>query len=190
MEFIELIKHYPLESSTLITIAAGAAGWTIRNIVQLILDNSRYWREQRTFFWKEKIDASKKASEFYFEYLNLLNMFILQFKLYNEGKLEHSELITSVENEVNFYSQRLKQFPHFEHHHINLFYDFNEKENLEIANKNYELLQKVTEISKSKDFNEEKIKKHFEEINNNYKTLFDNHLKYIELVRNDIKKYI
>jgi len=190
MDFIELIKQYPIEGSALISTIAASLGWIARNIAQLLLERSKYWREQRTFFWKEKINAAKKASEFYLEYLNLLNLMIIQFNLYKNGKIGHDTLISSIDQEVNFYNNRIKQFPHFEHHHINLFYDFNEKDNLKTVNENLEVLQKVTEMINSENPDDDSIKIEFEKINTNYIKLYDNYFSYIKIVREDLKRYL
>lgn len=189
MNFIDLIEKYPKESILLISITSGSLGWLFRNLFQLFFENKKYWREQKTFFWKEKIGAAKKASEFYLEYLNLLNLIVLQFKLYKEGKIEHQRLIDLIEQEVNFYDKKLKQFPHFEYHHINLFYNFDQNKNLKLINDNYEVLQKIYELISSKN-NENEIKIQFDKLHENYNTLYSNYLKYINDVREDLEKYI
>lgn len=190
MNFIELIEKFPKESTLLISSTATAVGWFSRNIFQLFFENRKYWREQKTFFWKEKINSAKKASEYYLEYLNFLNLAIIQFKLYEDGKIEHQNLIQSIEQEVNYYNLKLKQFPHFEHHHINLFYNFDQSENLKIINENYELLQKINEIVNSESINEDEMKSQFSKIHHNYKILYSRFLNYIDIVRSDLEKYI
>ncbi len=82
MEIIELWKEYPKIGGTMIAIVSASIGWILRNIFQLIIENHKYKREIKTFFWKEKINASKKASEFYLEQLNFLNLVRHQFEIY------------------------------------------------------------------------------------------------------------
>ena len=190
MNFVELISQYPKESALLITITSSSIGWLLRNFLQNFIEHKKYWTEQKTYYWKEKIESAKKASEFYLEYLNLLNLIIIQFKLYREGKIEHKLLIENFEKEVNFYSNKLKLFPHFEHHHINLFYNFNNENILKITNENQELIQNLHEILGYVNIESEKISDILEKIHNNYDSLVKIHTEYLNIIRKDLKEYI
>lgn len=190
MDFADLISHYPKESGLLITITSTSIGWFLRNISQILVEHRKYWTDQKTYYWKEKIESAKKASEFYLEYLNLLNLIIIQFKLYKEGKIEHTLLVENFEKEVNFYSNRLKLFPHFEHHHINLFYNFDNESILKITNENQELIQKIYEILNSKEIEYEKLSDILEKIYTNYGSLVKIHTEYLNIIRRDLKGYI
>ena len=193
MDIVKLLKEFPTESAALIATTSALLGWVGRNIFQLIVENWRYNKELRTFFWKEKINAAKKASEFYLENLNFLNLVRVQFELYENGKLEHQMLIQSIEKEVSFYREKLKSFPHFEHHHINIFYDFNENRSLKLTTETMEIQQKIHELISDTSISSEqfdsKIKEYSKNIKDNYSELFNIHKCYLKKVREDIGKY-
>ncbi|RKS94081.1 hypothetical protein BC952_1949 [Flavobacterium limicola] len=146
MDITRLLKDYPTESATAIATVFALLGWVGRNIFQIFIENRRYSKELKTFFWKEKLNAAKKASEFYLENLNFLNLVRHQFEMYELGKANQNEFFENIEKEVKFYSEKLKAFPHFEHHHINIFYDFNENRAMEINKNTFEINQKIFEL--------------------------------------------
>ena len=69
-----------------------------------------------------------------------------QFEIYESGKTEHTELFENIEKEVKFYSEKLKAFPHFEHHHINIFYEFDENRAMEINKNTFEIHQRIYDL--------------------------------------------
>lgn len=193
-EIFKLLQEYPKAGATSIAIVSGSAGWLLRNVFQLIIENYRYSKELKTFFWKEKINAAKKASEFYLENLNFLNLVRIQFELCESGKIEHQQLIENFEKEVNFYREKLKSFPHFEHHHINIFYDFDESKIMSITDNSIEIQQKIQELisdqsTPSEEFNQ-KIKDSLKTLKDNYFELFKIYKGYVKKVREDIGNYI
>jgi hypothetical protein len=197
MEITKLLTDYPKEAAVGIATISATLGWTFRNIIQIILDNIKYKKELKTFFWKEKLNAAKKASEFYLENLNFLNLVRHQFEIFEQGNIEHQELFENIQKEVNFYSEKLKAFPHFEHHHINIFYDFNENRAMEINTNSFEIHQKILELMPSELDTKEKleskilgIKAFSKQLKDNYAELFEIQKKYLGSVRNDIKEYL
>ncbi len=197
MEIIELLKEYPKIGGTFIAIVSASLGWVFRNIFQLIIESRKYKREIKTFFWKEKINASKKASEFYLEQLNFLNLLKHQFEIYELGKIEHQEMFENIQKEVSFYSNKLKAFPHFEHHHINVFYDFNEQRSMEINKNTFEITQEIIDLRTTETDSAEEIDRKIREIKSrakklkeNYSELFDIYKSYLNTVRTDIKEYV
>ena len=163
-------------------VLCGAVGW----FANVIWENSKYKREQKTYYWKEKINAGKKATEFYLEFLNLLNLYRLQFKLYKESIINGESLLVNIQQkESEFYTQKLKQFPHFEYHHINLFYDLIEDENYQIVNDNIEILQKINKINQSEDVKD--TSELFGELGNNYEKLYNNVLLLIRKIQKDLQ---
>lgn len=196
-ELLNLLKTFPKVGAPTIAIVSGSLGWTLRNVFQIISDNYKYKKELKTFFWKEKINAGKKASEFYLEYMNFLNLGSKQFEMYELGKIEHTVLMENIQNEVKFYMEKLKSFPHFEHHHINIFYEFDEEKTTEISNEIDNNLRQITETKfEESDTNEEtemkitETTKHFKKLKENYAELFLIHKKYLKTVRSDIKEYL
>jgi len=197
MEFIELLKNYPKIGAIMIAIVSASLGWVFRNIFQLIIENRKYKRDIKTFFWKEKLKASKKATEFYLEQLNFLNLVRHQFEIYEFGKIEHHEMFENIQKEVQFYADKLKNFPHFEHHHINVFYDFNEQKAMEINKNTFDITQQIIELQPKdidtvveRDNKILEIKKCSKKLKDNYSELFDIHKNYLNTVRNDIKEYL
>lgn len=196
-ELINLLQAYPEVGGGTIAIVSGAVGWFIRSFVQIALDFYKYKKELKTFFWKEKINAGKKASEFYLEYMNFLNLVRNQYEMYELEKLEFTILIENIQNEVKFYMEKLKNFPHFEYHHINIFYEFEEEKLTAIQNVINDNLRKIVKIKVEQNDTEDEInvkieetKKHFKNLKENYEELFLIHKSYLKIVRSDINKYL
>lgn len=187
--YLSFLQNYPLIGGSAIATTSAAIGWIFRNLFEIFIEKKRYEREQRTFFWKEKINASKKASEFYFEYANFLNLIQIQFENYELEKIGHTLLIENFQKEVDFYTNKLKTFPHFEHHHINLFYEFNEEKALDINNKVNALNRQISELNPEID-NSEQVKELFKELKTNYGELADLQKTYTRKVREDLKAYL
>lgn len=196
-EIIVFVKTYTEIATPVIALVSGIIGWFANNLLQYILDYLKYNKEIKTFFWKEKINAGKKASEYYLEYMNFLNLASNQFEMYELGKIEHQILIDNIQNEVKFYSEKLKSFPHFEFHHINIFYEFEESKTIEISNSINKNLRNIIEFKIDDNDSEteidkkiEETKEYFKNLKLNYSQLFTVYKEYLKTVRLDIKKYI
>lgn len=187
---LQFIKDYPVVGGTAIATTSASIGWILRNIFDIFIENKKYKRELKTYFWKEKINASKKASEFYLEYSNFLNLARLQFESYELGKIEHQEFIENIQNEVAFYSNKLKNFPHFEHHHINIFYEFDEQKSMDLTNEINKLIREISEVKPNENDAEKTIQNSFKKLKENYTKLFEIQKKYVSKVRNDIREYL
>lgn len=180
----ELIKYFQAEFSLIISILFGAVGW----FANVIWEKSKYKREQKTYYWKEKISAGKKATEFYLEYVNLLNLFRLQIKLYKQGLINGDNLLIFIQQKsIEFYSQKINQFPHYEYHHINLFYNLIDDKNYQIVNENTEILQRINTINQSEDTKEDEINELFGKMEDNYEKLYNNVLSHLNCIQNDLK---
>jgi hypothetical protein len=183
----EFINYFQTEHTFIVQIICGAIGW----FANVIWEKSKYKREQKTYYWKEKINAGKKATEFYLEYINLLNLFRLQFKLYKDNVVEgESLLIFMQQKNVEFYSQKLKQFPHYEHHHINLFYELIEDNNFKTVNENTEILQKIEKINHSKDLTDNEVRDLFVKMGDNYEKLYNNVILQLRKVQKDLENEV
>jgi hypothetical protein len=189
-----LLREFPIESTTLIAINSGLIGWFGKTLFQSIIEKRRYKKELKTFFWKEKISAAKKASEFYLENLNFLSLVKIQFELLETGKIEYSELIDSFEKEVEFQREKLKGFQHYEHHHINIFYDFDNTSSMNLVNKVIRTLQLIQDLISNEKITTEifdqKIKEYYKILKENYSELFDLQKDYLKAIREDIRNYI
>ena len=197
MNLLDFLKDYPGIGATAIAIVFGALGWSIRNLIQFFIDSSKYNKELKTFFWKEKLNSAKKASEFYLEHMNYINLLKHQFEVFEKGEIGHQELYENIQKEIEFYSNKLKAFPHFEHHHINIFYDFDEKRSMEINKRTFDINRELIELQpKEGDTLQEidtkiiEIKKRAAELKDNYEEHFNIYKKYLQKVRKDLKDYL
>ncbi|TRZ42488.1 hypothetical protein [Robertkochia solimangrovi] len=197
MNLSEFLRDYPGIGATSIAIVSGALGWSIRNLVQFFIDKSKYNKELKTFFWKEKVNSAKKASEFYLEHMNYLNLLRHQFEIFEKGEIEHQELYENIQKEVEFYSNKLKAFPHFEHHHINIFYDFDEKRAMEINKRTFDIQRELIDLQPKQGDSLEvidskviEIKKRATELKDNYEEHFKIYKKYLKEVRKDLEDYL
>jgi len=118
-----------------------------------------------------------------------LNLARIQFENYKLQKIGHEILIENFQKEVQFYAEKLKSFPHFEHHHINIFYEFDENKAVEINNKINSINRKISELNPEKD-NSEKVKSLFGKLEENYGELFNLQKGHTARVREDLKEYI
>ena len=166
------MKDYPVQGGLAIGALFGTIGWIGRSIFDVVMEKKRYNRELKTYLWKEKIDASKKASEFYFEYSNFLNLARIQFENYRLQEIGHEALIENFQKEVLFYADKLKSFPHFEHHHINIFYEFDETKSMEINNAINAANRQIMELNPEND-NTENAKALFKILEDSYSDLFE-----------------
>jgi hypothetical protein len=194
MDLSSLLQQFPKEATILLAATFGSLGWLARNLFQIIIENRKYNKELKTYFWKEKINAAKKASEFYLETLNFFDLVRIQFNLYETSSIQHEKLLENIEREVAFYREKLKMFPHFEYHHINIFYDFDERKSAEITAKTFEIQQKVFDLVDDDNLSVEQLDAKFREysalIKNNYSDLHRIYKDYVKEVRQDIAKYL
>lgn len=185
----EIFGKHPTFVGTLIASMFTLTGWVLRNLFEIIVEKGKYKRELKTYFWKEKINASKKATEFYMEYANLLNLIRIQFENHKLNNIEHKELIDNFQKEVVFYQNKLKSFPHFEHHHINLFFDFEDDKTMKIGNNIISINRQVLELEKSES-NIELAKELFGELESNYLKLLEIQKSRTKKVRKELKEYL
>lgn len=197
MNFFDFIKDYPEIGTTAIVIVSGALGWSLRYLVQFYIDKSKYNKELKTFFWKEKINSAKKASEFYLEHMNYINLLVHQFEMFEKGEEEHQNQYKEIQKEVEFYSNKLKSFPHFEHHHINIFYDFNDERAMEINKNTFDIIRELTVLQPKEsdtlqviDRKLSEIKQKAIQLKKNYEDHFNIYKSYLSYVRKDIENFL
>jgi len=196
-EIFKLLQENPKAGAIVIALTSGSLGWIFRNVAQLIIENRRFKKEQKTFFWKEKINAAKKATEFYLEYMNFLNLARQQFEAFETGRFDHEQLFQNIEQEVQYYTNKLKSFPHFEHHHITLFYDLNETKASEINERIFKYNQEIFNyVFKATDSDaevfrkEQEVKKIAKGLKECYAELFSNANNQLQTIRADINSYL
>lgn len=192
-EIVAIIEQYPKTSAIFIALFSGTIGWLLRNLIQLYIDSLKHKREIRTFFWKEKLLSAKKASEFYLEYINLLNLTQYQFDNLKSDNENEQEFQQNIENQIKYYTNKIKNFPHFKHHHINVFYDLINTKSPEIILRINNLNRALIETSKENiDFSEKKNQMNgiIEQIKKCYAELVEIQKDYLNQIRDDIKNYV
>jgi hypothetical protein len=193
MELLNFLRDYPAIGGVAIGAIFGAIfgvlGWIGKTAYELYVDKTRYKRELKTLFWKEKISAAKKASEYYLEYLNFLNLARIQYENFEKNEIEYATLIEDFQSQMVFYQDKLKTFPHFKHHHINIFYDFDQDNSMKITNEIIAYLREIMELN-SEIENKAKTKELFGGLKRNYETLFNIHKEYIKKVREDLQNNV
>jgi hypothetical protein len=192
-EISKLINEYPTICLAIIAAIFSSIGWGCNSLYQILIDNYKQKRELKVFLWKEKINAAKKASEFYLEYLNFINLLRNQLDMLATGKAEYDQVTKNIDAEIQEMSIKLKTFPHFEHHHINIFYNLTESRALKINEENFEILGKIHGLGSSNLSDEEfdaQLKDCVIKFKNNYTELAGIFEGFIEKVRNDINSYL
>ncbi|MCL1671713.1 hypothetical protein [Elizabethkingia ursingii] len=183
-----LMKEFNI-SSLVMSTSAVILGWIFREAYQVFfIDRIKYKRELGAHYWKEKVEASKKASEFYLEIINLLNLLIIQYGQYKKGNFLKNQLYEIYQEQINSYSRRLMDFPHLEYHHINLFYNFNVKKLMHVLEELREELSNLYNLNIQDIEYDNKLSDCINKLEENTKYLSSNFESYLEIVRNDLKK--
>ncbi|WP_284653057.1 hypothetical protein [Flavobacterium terrisoli] len=192
-EISKLVNEYPTISLAIIAAIFSSIGWGCNSFYQVIVDNYKQKRELKIFLWKEKINAAKKASEFYLEYLNFINLLRNQLDMLATGKAEYEQINRNIDAEIQELSNKLKTFPHFEHHHINIFYNLIENRTLKINQENFEILGKINGLGSlglSYEEFDAQLKDYVIKFKNNYSELAKIYEDLIEKIRADINSYL
>lgn len=172
-----------------ISVFLGSAfGAGLISLIAIVLNNYfgslHYKKDLKTFLWKEKIEAAKKASEYYLEFLNYINLLIVHLELLSDDDIGVSDL----GKELIFYENKMKSKTTLDHHHINIFYDLISNESSELTIKIQKSIHKLTLISESDNL--DLTKEIIEELKECYSELLNLYKKQIGNVRESIRKYI
>lgn len=185
-----LLEETEKTTQILTTILGGAVGAGVFSLIALLINNyfgnKRYKKELKTFLWKEKIEASKKASEFYLEYMNFINTSITHFEILNADK----NLVSGLEEAIELHGKKLSNFTNFNHHHINVFIDLFDDE---IEDKSLSIsinLMKIRNLSSQNKLTENVFKGLIDVIKSDYKEVLDFHKNKFSEVRNKINEFI
>lgn len=180
MEFLKFIKDYPSISALGISLISGGFGF----IFKYFIDNRNFKKELKAFLWKEKINSAKKASEFYIQEISNIVLMIEMLRL-----IENNGYLTD-ETRENYKKahERLVNFPHFEHHHINVFYNFGEFNDSEILKRTLYLIGEIDRCIIGN--NNEDIVPKIRELRLNYENLINILNSRISVIRNDITNII
>jgi hypothetical protein len=187
---------YLLETpeSWLLSIAFAIIGYFTKTLVDIYLNKSKKRVELQQLYWKEKIESAKKASEFYLYQIGFFSLTADKYEMIEEDRKGAEELVKSTEELISSYQKRLIEFPHFEHYHINLFYDFNESKTKEIIKENYESIQSIHSVNFLENDDNSEFKRKFGVLKSNFGILKKNNRElisiyqgYLKIIRDDIK---
>lgn len=191
MEILNVLKEFP--QSWLILIS-GIFGFFAKTIVDYFIGKSKKRIDLQELYWKEKIDSAKKASEYYLSHVSFFSLTADKYEIIEENRDGSENLIKDTEELIVGYQKRLLEFPHFEHYHVNLFYDFDESESTKLIKENYGYIQNIHSINpKANDEDsvfEKKwllIRENFGNLKNNNRKLIQIYKGYLKIIRDDIK---
>ena len=193
----KLLVEYPKMGALLIATISSVLGYSLKTSIEYFLSLRKKKAELRELFWKEKIQSAKKASEFYYEHLSFLNL--LSQNIDNEiNEKEYSEaLATSFQKQIVKLSEKTTNPSHYEHHHIHIFYDFDETELNLLNKKSFEIIQDLETIEILETDSSEQIEKKLNDAKEYQKNLKSNHEKsmkiyrrYLKHIREDIRKFV
>jgi hypothetical protein len=93
------------------------------------------------------------------------------------------------QKELEFYSRKLQNFPHFEYHHINLFYDLIDDKNYITINENADYFQKIYNINNSNNPEKDEIEKSelFDKIGSNYEKIYYKIIFKLKKIQKDLE---
>ena len=190
----DFIKEYPEIGTLCIATIFTAFGFIFKNLIDFLLEKRRKKAELKAVFWKEKINAAKKASEYYFEQLSFYELTLSKLNVLLNEKKTSISLIESLEKSINIISERINNPISFEHHHINIFYDFNQQP---LKDKVLDLMSQFQDIynlmEKEEKLNDEEFKNYLfttMNIKNNIEGISDFYRGYLDMIRTDLKKHI
>ena len=194
---LTFINDYPEFSIFLTAAVFSGIGYFIRQLFELLIANKKRKTDLREFFWKEKINAAKKASEFYYENLAFLKLVKQNFETQINEKEDSAVLTETLQKQIAILSDRITNPEHFEHHHIRIFYDIDEKSLDKINLESFELIQEMStiEILESDDEKiiqqkKEKFKAVLNQLKINFEKTSDIYKYLLDKIRDDINQYV
>ena len=77
MEFIfKILRENPEIGTLFIATIFTAIGFIFKTLIDAFLEGKRYKKEIKKIYWTERINAAKKASEYYYDHQELLGLMI------------------------------------------------------------------------------------------------------------------
>ena len=187
------LQDYTPVAIALVTLTAGGFGYILREIIGNIYSKKKEARDLKAFLWKEKIQAAKKASEFYYQQLNFLELAYQQTKLDEPQQELHKDLIQSINNDLESLRQKIYDFSHYEYHHIQIFYEIDGEIPRKLVSKLFDIGIKLSDKETAEldivdltDLIKDSTKQRREILTG----LIDFYKSAIKLVRDDINTYL
>ena len=186
----EFIQNNPKIGSLSLASIFTTIGFFGKTLIDFYIEGIKLKEERKSVFWKEKINASKKASEFYYEQINLFELMILNMKTQSENNKAHFYLKDSM-NKLN---EKHSNPDNFEHHHVNIFYNFNYKE---LINKGKKLTFEIGDVYIQMKLNEKNNGKNNTVVYESYKKVIETaeeinmiYRANLEIIRQDIAGFV
>ncbi len=183
-----------IDEKWLIALVFGVIGFLGRTFIDFILNKRKKRIDLQELYWKEKIEAAKKATEYYLYQLGFFSLIADKYEAIEKGLIGAKEFVEHSEDTILKFQKRLLEFPHFEHFHINLFYEFNDSKTEEIIKSNNASAQKIFSITFNPKDDDDEFNRKFKVYKDNYGVLNDNHRELIciykgciKIIRDDIK---
>ncbi|WP_445748866.1 hypothetical protein [Polaribacter sp.] len=192
----DFIKEYPEIGTLCIATIFTAVGFIFKNIIDFFIEKLKKKAEMKEIYWKEKINAAKKASEFYFEQLSFYEITIQNLNLILNGKRTPKGLSESLTKSLNNIYERINNPSNFEHHHINIFYDLNQKILKEKTSKiifNLQEIYNFMDLDLNLELTDEEFKAIYiitTEMKNNIVDISLIYYQFLELIKVDLKSNI
>ncbi len=189
------MRDYPEIGALFIATTFTALGFIFKTLIDTFLENKKNKNEIRRIYWTERINAAKKASEYYYDHLELIGLMIHKIDIaLNHNTPSSLDEIISVT--IEKLSQRSINPTSFEHHHIHMFYNFDFEIFDKLNVQSFDLIKKLEnfEILESDSFGVidkklEEMKSILLELKNNHKTKKDIYKKYLKRINNDLGEF-
>ena len=197
MDFIyRILREYPEIGTLFIASTFGALGFIFKTLIDAFLENKRHKNDIKKVYWTERINAAKKAAEYYYDHLELIGLMIHKIDVVLNHE-KPSSLEEIMQNTIEKLSQRLINPTSFEHHHIHMFYNLDfeifDKLNTESFNliknlEEFEFLESDPPESINKKLNE--MKSILLDLKNNHKTKRNLYKKYLTKINSDLADFV
>ncbi|GAB5566064.1 MAG: hypothetical protein Wins2KO_31270 [Winogradskyella sp.] len=197
MEFIfKILRENPEIGTLFIATTFTAIGFIFKTLIDTFLESRKYKKELKKIYWTERINAAKKASEYYYDHQELLGLMIhkIDIVLRQDGP---GTLPETIQNTIEIISQRTVNPNSFEHHHIHMFYDFDTEELDELNTKSFNIIQELQKIEILESDTTESINIKLNEGRNLLTNLKSNHQEqkkiyksYLSMINEDLAEFI
>ncbi|MEO1010728.1 MAG: hypothetical protein AAFX53_05435 [Bacteroidota bacterium] len=197
MEFIfKILQENPEIGTLFIATTFTAVGFIFKTWIDNILEGKRYKKEIKKIYWTERINAAKKASEYYYDHQELLGLMIhkIDVVLRQDGP---GTLPETIQKTIEVISQRTVNPISFEHYHIHMFYDFDTEELNRLNSESFNIIQGLEKIEILESDTIESINGKLNDGRNLLTNLKSNHQKqkkiyksYLKMIQEDLAEYI
>jgi len=196
LEFIyKILRDYPEIGTLFIATTFTAIGFIFKTLIDTFLENKKNKNEIRRIYWTERINAAKKASEYYYDHLELIGLMIQKIDIVLNHD-EPSSLEDTLQKTIEKLSQRTINPSSFEHHHIHMFYDFESESFDKLNAESFDLIKNLEKIkilesdsNNSIDKKIEKMKSLLLELKTNHLTKKGIYKKYLKKINNDLAEF-